>query len=167
MLRETPGGIVLPLPSPLLGMLPPRLQELPMKVFWAAWAFFALTVSAGANPAATLAWQNSPNYWFAAWFGIISLRSGDRQTDRSASPLTASLTDNALTSYQTQQQPVDVRNWFSTAGISQPAVWPAPLLVRPNGTLNLTLTNQDTANDISAQPVAVGVLIGPTTITEL
>ena len=161
-MRQTPAGIVLPLPSPLLGMLPAFLQGLPMKVFWAAWQTFQLTVSGGATPSQTLPWTNSPNYWFAGWFGVVSLRSTDFQTDRSSSPLTASITDNANTIYQTDGVQVDIRNFFSTAGISAPAVWAQPLIVKPQGSLNLTLTNLDNANAISAQPVAMGVLIGPT-----
>lgn len=161
MERQTPAGIVLPLPSPLLGMLPPELQSMPMKIFWANWPTFALTAAGGATPQATLAWQNIPQYWFAAWFGVVSLRSSDNQTDRSTSPLLAAITDNANTLYQTQGTQTDIRNFFSTAGISQPAVWPQPMLVIPNGALTLTLNNLDTVNAINARPCAVGVLIGP------
>ena len=161
--RSTPGGIVLPLPSPLLGMLPPRLQGLPMTAYWANFPLAALTAAGGATPSVQVTYNQNPNYWLAAWFGIISLRSSDNQTDRSTSPLTATLTDNNNNQYQPNNTQTDIRNFLSTAGISSPAVWPMPVLVPPSGALNLVLTNLDNANAINARVTLAGVLIQSST----
>lgn len=168
MERQTPGGIVLPLPSPLLGMLPPELQPLPMKVFWANFPLFSLAASPAAGASQTQTYQNPPNYWLAAWFGTASLRSSDEQTDRSSSPVVISnFTDNANTLYQTQGTQADIRNFFGVQGISQPAVWAQPLMLIPNGALNLTLQSLDTANALHARITMMGVLIGPTNLVQL
>lgn len=161
--RQTPGGIVLPLPSPLLAMLPPNLQGLPMTAYWANFPLIALTAAGGATPTATGTYNQNPNYWLAAWFGLASLRSTDNQTDRSTSPLTAQLSDNNNTLFQPQGTATDIRNFFSTIGISSPAVWVSPVLVPPSGALNLQLTNLDTVNAINARCTLVGVLIQVTT----
>ncbi len=157
--RSTPAGIVLPLPSPLLAMLPPRLQGLPMQAYWANFPTAVLTAAGGATPVVTVTYNQNPNYWLAAWFGVASLRSSDNQTDRSTSPLTAVLSDNNNTLFQPQNTQTDIKNLFGLSGISSPAVWPTPLLVPPSGALILGLTNLDNVNAINARVTLAGVLI--------
>lgn len=159
MLRQTPAGITLPLPSPLLGMLPPKLQKYPMKAFWLNFPLAALLAAPASGAQVNVSAGVNPNFWFAGWYGVISLRSSDNQTDRSTSPLTATMTDNDNFQYQPQNTTTDIRNFLSTAGTSQPAVWASPLIIPPSGQITLTLQSLDTVNAVNARVTFVGVLI--------
>lgn len=152
-LRQTPAGLVLPLPSPLLAMLPPQLQGLPMQWWVQPINFFPINH----NTAVSQGFQTDSAHYFAAWYGSISVRSSDNQTDRPNEPLLVQITDLQNLNYNPANFPVDVRNVFGTAQL--PAVWPSPLIVGPNGGMNFNLTNNDNANNLNVQIALLGMLI--------
>ena len=152
-LRQTPGGLVLPLPSPLLAMLPPALQGLPMQ-YWLQPINWLNLIHNTTIPGQFV---TDSSHYLAAWYGCISVRSSDNQTDRPNEPLFAQITDTHNLNYNPAQTPIDVRNFLGSAQL--PAVWPAPLIVPPNSGLVMQLTNNDNVNALNVQVVFVGVLI--------
>jgi hypothetical protein len=153
MLRQTPGGILLPLPSPLLAALPAELQGLPMQ--WFIEPLTMLAVAPGAS--ATNTFQTDRTHAFAAWYGALKVRSADDQTDRDADPAAFQMTDTNNLVYQPPQAPIDVALAWGNA--KQPAVWPSPLVVGPNSGVTLTVTNQHAANTNNYRFAFMGVLI--------
>lgn len=151
--RQTPSGLTLPLPSPLLAMLPPGLQGRPMQWWNQPVNFFPINH----NTAQQQGFTTDANHFFAAWYGCISVRSADNQTDEPNMPLLVQITDTQNLNYNPANFPVDVRNVFGSAQL--PAVWPAPLIIGPNGGLNFFLTNNHNANDLNVQIALVGMLI--------
>lgn len=154
-LRQTPGGLVLPLPSPLLAMLPPELQGRSMS--WFAQPLFFQNLLA--TKTATQTFQVDPSYVFAAWYGLASIRTADDQTDKSADPLTVSMTDSNNKFFNPNQTPNDLKNVFSTGGAGLPAVWPSPLIVPGATGINVTLTNLHAADNLNVRLTFMGMLI--------
>lgn len=151
--RQTPAGLTLPLPSPLLAMLPPALQGYPMQWWNQPVNFFPINH----NTTAVQGFTTDNTHFLAAWYGCVSVRSNDNQTDEPNMPLLVSITDTKNLNYNPAGFPIDVRNVFGSA--QQPAVWPMPLIVANNGGLNLSLTNNHNANNLNVQFAFLGVLI--------
>lgn len=156
MFRGTPGGMVLPLPSPLYAMLPAELQGRPFQHF--AMPIFIPALAPGKS--ATGSFTVDPNFTFAAWYGVVSIRSSDDQTDRTSDPFTVSMSDSGNRFFNPSSTPLDLRTWFSTTGVNQPAVWPAPLIVPGATGINLTVTNLHAANTDNLRFAFAGILIG-------
>lgn len=151
--RQTPTGLVLPLPSPLLAMLPPELQGLPMQ--WFVEPIIILAVPP--LTARTGQWTTDKNHAFAAFYGSLKVRSSDNQTDRDADPAAFIMTDTQNQQYQPPGQLIDVANAWGNA--KQPAIWPVPLVVGPNSGIILTVTNQSAANTNNYNFAFMGALI--------
>ncbi len=151
--RQTPAGLTLPLPSPLLAMLPPFLQGQPMQ--WWNQPINWFPINHNTTLPGQFATDNS--HYLAAWYGCMSVRSSDNQTDQPNMPLMVQITDTHNLNYNPAQFPVDVRNVFGTAQL--PAVWPAPIIIPPNSGLVIQLTNNHNANNLNVQASFVGVLI--------
>lgn len=153
-MRETPSGLVLPLPSPLLAMLPEELQGLPMQ-----WFTFPINVLALApNTAAQGSFTCDRNHAFACWFGTVSIRSSDNQTDRPTDPATYAMTDTQNNQYNPANFPILVQLSFGTSAAS-PGIWPSPLVVSENNGINLNVTNLHAANTNNLRFAFTGVLI--------
>lgn len=154
MMRQTPAGLTLPLPSPLLAMLPDELQGLPMS--W--WVQPANALALNPLAAAPAAFVTDSTHYLAAWYGCVSIRSSNDQTDLTlAFPATVQMTDTQNLNYGPAAVPADIRNVFGTA--SQPAVWPSPLIVKPNSGINVLVTNLHTTQAANFRFAFLGVLI--------
>jgi len=154
MLREGPSGLVLPLPSPMLAQLPERLQGKPMQ--WYVNPVNVLAVAA--TKSAPGSFQTDRTHAFAAWFGVVSIRSSDDQTDHPTDPATVSMTDSQNNQYNPQAFPIYLTSAFGLTA-SLPAVWPAPLVVDPNNGINLNVTNLHAANTNNYRFAFIGQLI--------
>ena len=152
--RQTPAGLVLPLPSPLLAMLPDDLQGLPMQ--W--WMQPADALNLAPLAAVVAPFTTDSSHYFAAWYGCVSIRSANDQTDLTlAFPATVAITDTRNDNYGPALRPVDIRNVFGTA--SQPAIWPSPLIIPPNSGLNIQVTNLHVATAANFRFCFLGMLI--------
>lgn len=138
--RQTPSGLVLPLPSPLLAMLPPALQSFPMQWF----TFPIKIVSVAPLASASGQFTTDINHVFAAFWGSLKVRSGDNQTDRDADPAAYVMSDTHNLQYQPPGTLIDVADTWGNA--KQPAIWPVPLIIPQNNGIILTATNQSNAN---------------------
>lgn len=156
MMRNTPGGMALALPSPLYAMLPAELQGRPFQ--WFAQPVNVLNLAPGVS--ATGNFTVDPAFTFAAWYGVVSIRSADNLTDRSTDPFTVSMSDTGNRFFNPNQTPLDIRTTFSTVGASSPAVWPAPLIVPGSTGINVTVTNLHNANTDNLRFAFMGILIG-------
>ncbi|MGH9806139.1 MAG: hypothetical protein ACRD9W_02555, partial [Terriglobia bacterium] len=106
---------------------------------------------------ATGPWTTDLNHAFAAFYGALKVRSSDNQTDRDTDPAAEMMTDTQNLQYQQPGVLVDVTlTWGSGR---QPALWPVPLIVKPNNGINLTVLNQSAANTNNYTFVFMGVLI--------
>src|SRR3954451_3208031 len=105
MMRNTPGGLAMPLPSPLYAMLPAELQGRPYQ--WFAYPANALALAPGASN--TVGFMVDPNFTFAAWYGVVSIRSNDNLVDRSADPFTVSMSDTGNRFFNPNATPLDIR----------------------------------------------------------
>lgn len=152
-MRQTPNGLTMPLPSPLLAMLPDVLQGLDMQ--W----FVEPVRIAGLAPLQSNSGQftTDKNHAFAAFYGSLKVRSNDNQTDRDTDPAAYTMTDTANLVYQPQSTPIDTAGAWGSG--KQPALWPVPLIVKPNSGIILTVTNQSSANTNNYNFLFVGVLI--------
>lgn len=153
IMRQTPNGLVMPLPSPLLAMLPDALQGLPMQ-----WFEEPIRIAGVApNQPGTGQFTTDITHAFAAFYGALKVRSNDNQTDRDADPASFSMTDTQNLQYQPPSVPIDITlTWGSGR---QPALWPVPLIVKPNNGIILTVTNQSNANTNNYNFLFMGVLI--------
>lgn len=151
--RQNPTGLVLPLPSPLLAMLPPDLQSYAMQWFIEPIQMLAVAV----NGSQTGSFTTDKNHSFAAWYGSLDVRSSDNQTDRNTDPARFSMTDTQNLQYQPPGIAIPTKNAWGTA--AQPAIWPAPLVVRPNSGIKLTVFNLSNANINNYDFAFIGVLI--------
>lgn len=151
--RETPSGLTLPLPSPLMAMLPPNLQGYPMQWFVEPIDILAVT------PLGTKSNQFTTDgtHVHVSFYGSLKVRSSDNQTDRDADPATYSMADTLTLQYQTSGQLLDTSLVWGSA--KQPAVWPVPLIVPQNSGIILTIVNQSTVNTNSYHFGFMGVLI--------
>jgi hypothetical protein len=138
--RNNPTGLVLPLPSPLLAMLPPEYQEFDMQWFIQPIIITPVAPLASANGQFT----TDKNHAFASFYGSLKVRSTDNQTDRDTDPAAFTMTDTQNLQYQPPSAVIDTANAWGSAKL--PAIWPVPLLVKPNSGIILTVTNQSTAN---------------------
>jgi len=138
--RQSPGGITLPLPSPLLAMLPPGLQGFPMA--WFIEPITMLAVAPGASVTNQFTIDNT--HVHVSWWGSLKVRSSDNQTDRDADPAAYAMTDTQTLGYQPPGQKIDTTLTWGNA--KQPAVWPVPLIVKQNNGVILTITNNSLAN---------------------
>lgn len=152
--RELPSGLVLPLPSPLIAMLPEELQGRPMQ--WFTQPINILGVAPGVTSPGNFVADR--NHAFAAWFGTVSIRSNDNQTDRPSDPATIAMTDTQNNQYNPAAFPVYITNAFGLSA-AQPGLWPSPLVVMPNNGINLQVTNLHAANTNNFRFAFVGVLI--------
>jgi hypothetical protein len=154
MQRQTPLGLTLPLPSPLLAMLPEDLQGRAMQ--W--WVQPANALNVIHNAAGVAGFATDSSHFFAAWYGCVSIRSADDQTDLTLNfPATVLITDTHNLNYQPANVPADIRNVFGTA--TQPSIWPSPLIVEPNSGLNIAVTNLHNATAANFRFAYLGVLI--------
>lgn len=151
--RMSPNGLVLPLPSPLLAMLPPKLQTYPMQ--W----FIEPIVLGNVAPLTSLTGQftTDNSHVFAAFYGSLKVRSADNQTDRDVDPAAFRMTDTQNLQYQPPGVLIDVTTVWGSG--KQPAIWPVPLIVRQNNGIILTVTNQSNANTNNYNFEFIGVLI--------
>lgn len=158
MQRQTPGGLTLPLPSPLLAMLPDHLQGKPMQ--W--WMQPANALGVAATTAKPAAFTTDSTHYLAAWYGCVSIRSSDDQTDLgNAFPATVTMADSHNLNYGPVAVPVDIRNVFGTA--TQPAIWPSPLIIEPNAGLTVQVTNLHAVTTANFRFAFLGVLISTNT----
>ncbi len=157
-LRQFPDGLVLPLPSPLLAMLPPALQGLPMQWFQQP---IRILGAAGTGLAPGLSgsgqFTTDKNHVMVSFYGSLKVRSSDNQTDRDADPAAFVMTDTSNRQYQPQGILVDVAGVWGSG--KQPAIWPVPLITPQNSGIILTVTNQSNANTNNYNFLFVGVLI--------
>lgn len=153
MARNTPNGLVLPLPSPLLAMLPPDLQGYPMQWFVEPIVLLAIAP----NTAKTGSFTTDNTHVFVAFYGCLKVRSNDNQTDRDTDPAAFSMTDTQNLVYQPPAALIDIADVWGNA--KQPAIWPVPLIVPTNGGINLTVTNQSNANTNNYNFAFMGCLI--------
>jgi hypothetical protein len=151
--RQSPDGLVLPLPSPLLAMLPPEYQGFPMQ--WFVEPIIILAVAPTTSKQGTF--TTDKNHAFATFWGSLKVRSQDNQTDRDADPAVVSMSDTSNLQYQPQATGIDVALEWGNA--KQPAIWPVPLLVKPNSGIILTVTNQSAANTNNYNFGFIGALI--------
>ncbi len=151
--RQSPGGITLPLPSPLLAMLPPMLQGYPMA--WFIEPITILSVAPGASE--TEQFTTDSTHVHVSWWGSLKVRSADNQTDRDADPSSYQMTDTQTLGYQPPGASIDTALVWGNA--KQPAVWPVPLIVKQNNGIILTVTNEHAANTNNYFFAFVGVLI--------
>lgn len=152
-MRQTPNGLVMPLPSPLLAMLPPVLQGLEMSWFQEPISILAV----GPTLSKSGQFTTDKNHAFAAFYGALKVRDSTNQVDNDADPAAFSMTDTQNLQYQPPSTLVDVTlTWGSGR---QPALWPVPLIVKPNNGIILTVVNQDTANTNNYFFLYMGVLI--------
>lgn len=151
--RQSPDGVVLPLPSPLLAMMPPALQELPMQFFYEP-VRMAAVAPLGSQ---TQQFTTDQTHVFVGFWGSLKVRSSDNQTDRDADPAAILMTDTQNLQYQPPGVLVDVAGLFGNA--KQPAIWPVPLIVKQNSGVIVTVTNQSNANTNNYNFLFVGVLI--------
>lgn len=152
--RELPSGLVLPLPSPLIAMLPEDLQGKPMQ--WFTFPINVLALAPGVTSQG--AFTCDRNHAFAAWFGTVSIRSSDNLTDRPTDPFTVSMTDTQNNQYNPAGFPIYITNAFGISA-AQPGLWPSPLVVRENNGINLSVANLHNANTDNLRFAFVGVLI--------
>lgn len=153
MMRNTPDGLVLPLPSPLLAMLPERLQGYDMQWFIEPIQILALAP----NTTKTGNFTTDNTHVFVAFYGSLKVRSNDNQTDRDADPAAFQMSDTQNLQYQPPSIFIDVADAFGNA--KQPAVWPVPLIVKQNNGINLTVVNQSNANTNNYNFAFMGCLI--------
>ena len=153
LLRQLPSGLVLPLPSPLLASLPAEYQDKPMQ-----WFTMPITILAlAAETTAAGAFNVDNKHAFASWFGNVKLRSNTDLLNRDGDPLFVAMSDNQNNNYTPANATVDVENLFGSA--KQPAIWPEPLIIAPNGTFTITATNPAGGNTLNIRFAFVGVLI--------
>jgi hypothetical protein len=150
---NSPNGLVLPLPSPLLAMMPPELQGLPMEYFIQVCEMLAVAPLAQA----TDTWTVDKNHAFVAFVGNLKARSSDNQTNRDDDPAAFSMTDTQNLQYQQPGQFIDVETVWGSG--KQPAIWPVPLVAKPNSGITITVLNQDTANTNNYRFSFIGVLV--------
>ena len=154
MERQTPSGLTLPLPSPLLAMLPSNLQGKPMQ--W--WAQPANALNVAALSPGVAQFVTDSNHYFAAWYGCVSVRAVGDQTDLTLNfPTTLTLTDVQNLNYGPPAVPNDLRNVFGSA--AQPAIWPMPLIIAPNSGLIVTLQNLHATQAANYRFTWLGALI--------
>jgi hypothetical protein len=151
--RQSPGGLVLPLPSPLLAMLPPMLQDKPMQ--WFVQDVPVLALAPGVSKAGQFSTDQTHAY--AAFYCSLDVRSADLQTDRNADPASLTMTDTQNLVYQTAATTIPTVNVFGSG--KQPAIWPVPLIVKQNNGIILTVTNESLANTNTYRFSFMGVLI--------
>lgn len=151
--RQSPNGLVLPLPSPLLAMLPEALQGLPMQ--W----FVEPIIITGVAPSTAKqgSFTTDKNHAFVGFYGSLKVRSSDNQTDRDADPAAFIMTDTQNLQYQPTSTLIDVTLVWGSG--KQPAIWAVPLIVGPNSGINLTVTNQHLADTNNYNFGFIGVLI--------
>src|SRR5665213_752774 len=131
MARNTPDGLVLPLPSPLLAMLPPALQGYPMQ--WFVEPIIMLAVPPLGTQTKGFTTDNS--HVFVAFYGSLKVRSSDNQTDRDTDPAAFTMTDTQNLVYQPPGTQIDTADVWGNA--KQPAIWPVPLIIPTNNGINL------------------------------
>lgn len=153
MQRQTPAGLVLPLPSPLLAMLPAFLQGRQMQ--W--WTQPANALNLAALATAVAGFATDSTHYFAAWYGCVSVRTANDQADLPNHPATVLITDTHNLNYQPANVPADIRNVFGTA--QQPAIWPSPLIIEPNSGINVQVANLHAATAANFRFAYLGVLI--------
>lgn len=151
--RQTPAGLTLPLPSPLLASLPAQYQNKPYQWFTMPVSILALAPAVTA-PGSFLV---DNRHVFCAWYGNVKLRSSNDLTNRDGDPLFISMADNQQNNYTPANATVDVENLFGSA--KQPAIWPEPILIEKNGQLTITASNPAGGNTLNIRFAFVGVLI--------
>lgn len=151
--RQSPDGLVLPLPSPLLAMLPPVLQTMPMQ--WFVQRLQMAAVAPLGNQTQT--WTTDQNHVHVSFWGALKVRSSDNQTDRDTDPAAYTMADTQNLNYQNPGISIDVALTWGNA--KQPAIWPVPLIVRQNNGISLNVINQSNANTNNYNFGFMGVLI--------
>lgn len=151
--RETPSGLTLPLPSPLMAMLPPNLQGYPMQWFIEPVQILAV----GPLATKTNGFTTDGTHVHVSFYGSLKVRSQDNQTDRDTDPAAFSMADTLTLQYQTSGILVDTALAWGNA--KQPAVWPVPLIVPQNSGINITIVNESNANTNNYNFAFMGVLI--------
>jgi hypothetical protein len=97
------------------------------------------------------------NHAFATFWGSLEVRDSTLQNERNTDPAVYSMSDTSNLQYQPQATGVDIVLAWGNA--KQPAIWPIPLLVKPNSGIILTVTNQHLANTNTYNFGFMGALI--------
>src|SRR5690242_2924031 len=106
--RETPAGLALPLPSPLLATLPAQYQAKPYQ--WFVMPLSILALAAATTSSGSFLVDNA--HAFVGFYGTVKLRSSNDLTNRDGDPLFVSMADNQQNNYTPANATVDIENVF-------------------------------------------------------